>query len=433
MSEEHPLTSAVAPRELELGPVRGLRHRPRPTVTAEPDRSPVALPVERGHLDSSADQLGPGGCHDLLAERGLVRHDAAYDADGAYSYDRVDGRVPHIPAVSGRDEPLGEPSQRLLSASVDRLSARQARQSEHDQNEHNRGGAGEDPGVAGFAVHVSPHEEKRGYERRRAQKSESDRLQVPGPPGLLHRQLAHGWVQRRRPPEHVENDPAHIGWTAHLPRSVQLDPAVDAVGDQQAQRPRRQEAHGHVSGPAAEHQAHEDAQDQDVADRVRDRGQLGKQGDVGRAQVRLDQVDPRQDPAPRRDDERVQHRAGVAVAPPPGPDHRCQAGDQQRNGGEVEDVGDRRERVRLVKKLGQHVVGDVARGKRRDRQGDAEPRDAVGGTVADHPDHDCRRGTQAEQAPQVHVVTGEQEDDSHERHVEGQVDPWRNRRLVRGT
>ena len=56
------------------------------------------------------------------------------------------------------------------------------------------------------------------------------------------------------------------------------------------------------------------------------------------------------------------------------PDHRDQSGGEKQVGGEVEDVGERRERVGLVQELGQHVVGDVAQGERRDSGDDEEPR-----------------------------------------------------------
>ena len=98
-------------------------------------------------------------------------------------------------------------------------------------------------------------------------------------------------------------------------------------------------------------------------------------------------------------------------------------GREKQVSGEVEDVGERRERVGLVQELGQHVVGDVAGGERRDPESDEEPRHPVGRPVADDPDDDRRRRAQAEQAPQVHVVLGQQEDGHHQRHVDAQIDP----------
>ena len=161
VSEKHPLASAVALRKLELRPDRGLR-RYRARSRRRRGRPLAGRP---GSSSAATSTAAPTSSVQVAAtifspRSGLIRHHAADDAGRADRDDRVDGRVPHIRALSGCDEALGEASQRLLAASVDRLGARQARQAEHDQHKHHRRSAGEDARVAGYAVDVAPDDEE---------------------------------------------------------------------------------------------------------------------------------------------------------------------------------------------------------------------------------------------------------------------------------
>ena len=159
VSEQHPFSTRLRVRRARAGPDRrfwrGRRRSRRRRGEPPADRSGAsgavtltAAPTSSGHVaatTSSPVRLGVG-------------HHAADDPGRPDRHDGVDARVPHVRALGGRDEALREASQRLLTASVDRLGPRQAGQAEHHQHEDHRRDAGEDAGVLRDAHDVAPYE-----------------------------------------------------------------------------------------------------------------------------------------------------------------------------------------------------------------------------------------------------------------------------------
>ncbi len=256
MSEQHLLANSIARRKPEPSPDRGWRRARQGRAVGEADRAAIARP-NSGDVDRDTNGVSPGAGHDLRAGPINIGNHATGDAARPDRDHRLDGRVPHVRPFSGGDQTLRKAAELLLAAGVHRLDAGEAGHAKHHEHEHNRRGGGQVAGVIRRARHVPPDDESRGEQRRGAEEYERARPQMPDLPGLLHGHLAHGRVQRGRPPTHVEQDPTQIGGTAHLPGSVQLNPAVDTVGRQQAQCTRSHQPHRGVAGPAAEHQASE--------------------------------------------------------------------------------------------------------------------------------------------------------------------------------
>ena len=181
--------------EFELRPHRRARASPqRCSPPARRDHTPIALGRRaRSHSTVRTDELGPAWPRRSSRHRiGRSVTTQPMTPAAPMSYDRVDGGVPHVRALGGRDEALGEASQRLLAASVDRLGSRQAGQAEHDQHEHHHRGAGEDATRRPGRPPTSRQTRASGATNADdAQEGKGDRLQMPGSPGLFHRQLAH--------------------------------------------------------------------------------------------------------------------------------------------------------------------------------------------------------------------------------------------------
>ncbi len=71
---------------------------------------------------------------------------------------------------------------------------------------------------------------------------------------------------------------------------------------------------------------------------------------------------------------------------------------------------------------GEYVVGDIAEREGRHPTDDQDPSQQVGRPVADHPDGDCCRGSETEQAPKVGVIPRQQEHGGDEGNVQAHVD-----------
>ena len=123
-----------------------------------------------GHLDGRADELSPGGCHDLLrlAPRRSVT---------------MQPMTPAAPIATTASTPAFHTSVRSVAATrhsekLRRACSRRALtawararpgQPEHDQHEHHHRGAGQNARVLRDTHHVTPDDEKRGGQCRHAQ------------------------------------------------------------------------------------------------------------------------------------------------------------------------------------------------------------------------------------------------------------------------
>ena len=226
-------------RPVELGPHRRPDVRPDRLAAGEPERLASADLARARRVTvtvTAPDQLGPGG------RPGSPRRAAPVSVtmqpmtprrpDGD---DGVDTGVPHVrarqwPRRGARKIDRSACSRRALTAWARARPVSRSITSTKTTAE----ALARTPASLGTPT-ASRHTMSSGAAKADdAQKGERRQPELPWSPGLFQRQLAHGRVKCRRAPAHVEEHPAQVGRTAHLPRSVQLDPAVGAVGDQQS-------------------------------------------------------------------------------------------------------------------------------------------------------------------------------------------------------
>ena len=161
--------------------------------------------------------------------------------------------------------------------------------------------------------------------------------------GAARSSSRHRRVQRRRAPQQVEADPADVEPHLAVVGAREGDQAVGEVGREQGDDARDEQVERRPARARVHREPDGGREQQDVADRIGDRDQLGHRRELLVVQRRLDQRDPRDQREAERDDQRVDRTGAVAlrVAPP----HEDQQADHQRGVDEhVRRVAERRER-----------------------------------------------------------------------------------------
>jgi hypothetical protein len=167
-------------------------------------------------------------------------------------------------------------------------------------------------------------------------------------------------VQRRGAPQDVERGPARFQDPC-LPVDVALDRdvAVDEVRDEQRDGRPGHEVEGRGSPAAADREADDHRQQDQVHDGVAHRRELLEQTGARVAGKRRQEEDPRDGTDADRDDQRVDHAVPV-TARVAQPDQPQDARDETWIDREVEDVADRRERQDRAEESLVVVRDDVA-------------------------------------------------------------------------
>ena len=205
----------------------------------------------------------------------------------------------------------------------------------------------------------------------------------------------HRRVERGGAPQQIEQPPAGVqSAPGPVVRAGDEDVGVLGVRQQQGHHAADQQVEGGGSAASPDRQPNDHAAEEQVAQRVGDRGQLLAQREVGVRGVRRHQEDPRQHADPDRDHEGVDQgrpvAAGVAAA------HQDdQSGDEEWVDGEVQRVADRWERRLGVEDALVVVRDDVARDEQHEADAEQVPGDRHPGPVQSDADEDghCRRAT----------------------------------------
>jgi hypothetical protein len=150
-------------------------------------------------------------------------------------------------------------------------------------------------------------------------------------------------VQRCGSDQHVERDPPGVEQSSSVVAAVEKQPTVRGIGAQERDERDGEDVPADATVRAAEHDAGAHRQEQEIHHGVGQRRHLGRQREAAVVRVRRHEEDPRQRSDADRDRERIDQRAPVAhrIARPH--EHR-QPHHQARVHGEVDRIGDRRER-----------------------------------------------------------------------------------------
>jgi hypothetical protein len=170
--------------------------------------------------------------------------------------------------------------------------------------------------------------------------------------------------------------------------------AVEGVGDEQGADAAQEHPERRRAGTAVDHQPDRGGEQQDVHDRVGHGDHPFRQGQPRRLGQRADQEHPGEHAKADGDDQGVQ-QAGAVGAGAAGVDQQQQPGHEERVGGQVEDVGHRREPLLpqdVLVGVEDDVGGDV--GQQADRE--QPPGQGSLGPVPGDADRDGRHRRQPE-------------------------------------
>ena len=231
-------------------------------------------------------------------------------------------------------------------------------------------------------AHVSSASRKRvSIESRRAERCSSWR----------HRRM-----QRRRSPQQVEADPADVEPELVGVGPVQDQQAVDEVGRQQQDDARAEQVERGRAPAAVEREPDRRREQQDVAERIGDRDELGDRRELVVVQVRRHQRDPLRQREADGEDQAVDHAAAVAAAAAP-PDQQQQPGHQHGVDEHVGGVAGRRERDVAVEQQRVAVGVEVAEPEQEEADGEEDPGRDRARPVQPHADDDRQHRREPEQ------------------------------------
>ena len=151
-------------------------------------------------------------------------------------------------------------------------------------------------------------------------------------------------MERRRAEQQVGHEIEGIDPAAADVRPLERLERVDLVGDQQEHEIGAEQPERDGPGTRRRQQAHRHADEEQVRERVGEADGEAERVEIGRHDLRLDQERPGEDRDGRREDRGVDESAAVATGEPTA-DQLQQAQGDEWVAGEVQDVGDRRERV----------------------------------------------------------------------------------------
>ncbi len=227
-------------------------------------------------------------------------------------------------------------------------------------------------------------------------------------------------MQGGRAPGGVEGGPAEVHGGADVPVAVQHDQPVGDVGDQEADGADGEQLEGAADTAARHDQTEQQGQHHDVAQRVGDRDGLLEPVELGVPRVGEDQVDPDQQRQAHGEDQRVQQTGPVLMRGPPADEaqHACRV---QQVLGEVEAVGDGRERAAQVQELHLDDLDHLARREAEVGEREQVPVTGVRGAVEADADHDGGDAAQADARPPDDPLGGIGVVDAGEQHHPRQV------------
>jgi hypothetical protein len=250
-----------------------------------------------------------------------------------------------------RDHLVGE----LLVAVHDAGHAQQ-----HEREHHPRG-AHQHVQIEGLAQGVAQDDQQRHGEARAGQQRQPRPRELPVRFRAGRGQQAHRGMQGGGAEQHVVDGPAREHDAVHAAEAAQQLPPVQGVAEQQHDGTGQQEREGRLAAVAAGGDAGDHTEHEDVHRRVGHRGEPAEQRQRVPVDVGRDQIHPQQRRQRQRHDQRVDQARPVAVLAAFA-DEQHHAGDEERVEGQVEGVGERRERERRAEQpfvvVGEHVTGD---------------------------------------------------------------------------
>ncbi len=211
---------------------------------------------------------------------------------------------------------------------------------QHEERQH-RGPQCDDREAAVGAG--TERDEERPGDHGRRQADEADRAEPRDGDRVWIAQVDHRGMRRGGPEQDVGDEVDAVEPAARDVCLVEVLDRVDLVRHEQRHEAEQQQPERRCAGAWGREQAHRDADEQQVVDRVGEADHERQGVEVGRGHQRLDEERPGQDRDGRRQDGRVEHAAAVAIAEP-SPDEQEQADRDERVAGEVQDVGQRGER-----------------------------------------------------------------------------------------
>ncbi len=323
----------------------GRHERARPTRSrSRPSREPRrhrGRPPCRSRLGSSGMSApGPGTPAVAPSTSNTAR---CRRTRGDQAADRSAHGCGQVGGVGGRHQVRSGGAQRALTLDGLPVSGHHSGQPHQDDQEQQDGGRRDHrraPDLAGQRL----GEERAGRdERHRHQQRDASDAHLRRRRPHRDREIGHRRAQRREAPGDVEHHPAEVVVASDRPGAVELPEAVDDVRRQEPGHAGAEQGRRTVAA-ARDEQAGESRHQEDVAERVGDRRRAFLPREPGVLDVRVDEEDPAQQGHRRGDAERVEEAAPVTAAGP-APDEQYEARGGDRVHREVEDVGERRERV----------------------------------------------------------------------------------------
>ena len=179
-------------------------------------------------------------------------------------------------------------------------------------------------------------------------------------------------MQRCRAPEHEVREPARVVDELVVVRAREERVVVRAVRGEEADGAGDEQVERRAFRTCLDREANQRTEQQHVAERIRDRDELGEDRQPGQVEVRRDEEHPREQCEADREDQRVDDRRAVAAVGITAADEQHQAGEQRRIHGEVDGVpggGEPdlpAEEIRIG--VGVEVAGDVQPLAEQDQQ-----------------------------------------------------------------
>ena len=250
-----------------------------------------------------------------------------------------------------------------------------AGQAGDDEEEQHDGHRGDDRHVDLVAGHPFDDEHRRCHQGGDRQQHEPPGRQ----PDLGHldrlRDAGHGRIECGGSPQHGTDEPAGVDDVPGHVRPVERHDRVREVRGQVRRQRTDDQPQRQLAMPGSQHDANEDAEQQDVEHRV---GQCDRDLADGRVRIvddRRHQERPAHQADPDRDDQRVEHAGPVPIRDSAA-DHPHHRGHGQGHPAEIEGIRDRWERLDAVDPV-EHDPGPVSDGHGREAGGEEQPRPAV--------------------------------------------------------
>ena len=210
-------------------------------------------------------------------------------------------------------------------------------------------------------------------------------------------------MKRSRAPQHEVGDPAHVVDELMVvgPREQRI--VVGAVGGKQRNGARGEQIEGPGPSACIHRQPDQGRQQEDVAQRIGDRHELGEQGQPREMDVRRNEEHPRQQREADGEDQRVDDGGAIAVRVAPAHEQQKPA-EQRRIDKQVDRVARGRKSDDAAEQRGVRVGVEVARDVEHLADEQQAPRQHRLRPVHTHPGGDRQRGHQPDQVDETGVA-----------------------------